>query len=757
MKRVLTALTVLIYSSVLACGGDYWDGMSYYNLFAQTCISEKGFYPFLRDSDHAFYGDSNYQERREGNIALWKEVFPNWSEEDIRRAVYGSFNWPKQKTPLENRAAIYIDFAQTCSKKLSYRHRSETWDYDEIINTSEQDQSELLTQAMFQLNEETNAQLKARYYYQIIRLFHYSKNWEDAVRFFESQVENKLPKNEIYYYIIDQVAGCYYSLKQFDKAAYLFSKVVSKSVDRKESAFLSFNFCAYESPNLKTYAISLEDEKDLLLVQSLSNFSDDINNLQKFIQLDANDARVELLFIRALNNVERDVLPKDIGVSDKTLPYYGDNKNYKELLKIAEKQAQNTIVKNTDFWNLSSSYLLFINNKLDLAKQKLKLVHTLAEQKKSLEILYEIFSWTGISDSNEKYLLEVLAELYKEEYAEKDDLVHIVLDYIAHVYYKNGQIAKAFLVHNSLEDLKYISSLSLLNALEKFYEKSNKNGFEQKLVSESLKGKDYLGFVNQQKGIYYIKHLNSKLALECFNKVSKPVLENKIPKSVFSNNTKECFECDVEEMMLDEVYKSKAFSFIKEEFEIDELTTYLIALSDMAIDKVQWKAKLANYLLGNFYFNISNTGYYRGVLYGDGNCCDYNYFSYYDYFNENNLLGENIIRDNKGYNLSNIRYFDKRYFELSEVAETFYQKVLDLSTDKELNARCAFLISKCELNSYYNGKESQAIFTVRSTDGKFELPKTNGFKLLKEKYADSKFHDMIINECSYFRHYSNAN
>ena len=142
-----------------------------------------------------------------------------------------------------------------------------------------------------------------RYYYQIIRILHYSKNWEDAIKLYDSKVKDKLTKNEIYYYIIDQIAGCYYSNKNYQKAAYLFTKVFNKSFDRKKSAFLSYNFCTKKDADGKPFFKGFEDEKDFILITSLRNFSDEIININKFINLDENDQRVELLFMRALNNV----------------------------------------------------------------------------------------------------------------------------------------------------------------------------------------------------------------------------------------------------------------------------------------------------------------------------------------------------------------------------------------------------------------------------------------------------------------------
>ncbi len=767
MRTVLTYILIFISSIIyasdhnFACGGGSWEGMNFYNLFVQTNISAEEFYPFLRDEYNSFYGEGYYDENKEtvypkGNVNLWKEILVGWSTKDIENAIYNfdSFNWKNKNTKAEKNAKTYIKFAQQCSEAFKYRNKRNSWDYDEILAQKTVNTEALLAKANLLLSAETNQQLKERYYYQIIRILHYSKNFNEAIRFFETKVEDQFPKNEIYYYITDQVAGCYYSTKDYEKSAYLFTKVVNKSIDRKKSAFISYNFCTYKNAEGKPYFTSLDDEKDVLLIKSLRDFSDEIKNINTFINLDAKDPRVELLFMRALSNVERDIWTRDIGIDDKVLPNLNlknnYNKNHEELLQIAEQQIGNTQIKNKDFWKITSSYLSFINNDLTAANQKLNEVQSFPNQKKILSIVYEVFSWDTITSENENYLTRII-----ENHPSNEDWKPLILDRISHVYYKNNKIGKAFLVHNHVENVKNISSLELLNALEKLYYKPNKSKYENMLLNNKSKSSlDYISYINHQKGVYYLYQKNPEEALVYFNKKGDIVREISIPGTIFSNNIKECFSCPDKNVMADEVYKADVFSFIKTNFSKKELAINLIELKKLTHNEKQWKSKLANYLLANYYYNISNTGYYRGILTNNSNCCDYNYIDYANDKYKNDKIGANIIASRSGYNLSNISYYDKHYFGLSDTAMEYYQKVIDLSTDKELNARCLYLMAKCELNDYYNNGSSNTFEIKLSEYQNIQLPNYNSFKVLKEHYSDTEFHKMIIRECSYFRHYS---
>ncbi len=764
MKNLLVIISLLISSNLMACGGGYDGEYSYfYNLFRQTNISSEEFYPFLRDEYNNFYGNRAYYEGKEetivypkGNVDLWMSILDNWSREDIEKAVYTvGFNWNNKNTKNEQQAKIYIQFAQDCSAIFSHRYNRNSWDYNEVIDKVEIDTQALLARASLLLSKTTNKQIQARYYYQIIRIMHYSEEWSEAIRFFKSKVENKLEKNEIYYYILDQVAGCYYSTGDYERAAYLFTKTLNKSIDRKKSAFLSYNFCTLKNAEGKPFFKGIDDEKDLLLISSLRNFSDEINNIKKFIELDANDNRVELLFMRALSNVERNVWEIDPYDKLKELPYLKANKNHQYLLKIATQQIANAKVSNKDFWRISSSYLSFINQDIAKAKSFLKTVNAYTYQKKILSVAYEVFSWKNITAKNENYINAVLLDpsLLKNTsfWENQSDWRLLVLDKIAHTYYKNNKIAHAFLVHNSVLNTNNLQSLALLNQLEIFYNKANKSDFEKMLLQKSsLEDGNFLDYINFQKGIYYLYDKNPKLALTFFSK-DISYEEAEISARIFSNNIKECFECPEEDVMLDEVYKSSVFSFINEYFSRKELAQNLVKLEQLTQDKKQWKAKLANYLLGNYYYNISNTGYYRGTLTENTNCCEYTYLGWYG--QDEIKDADQIIKNKEGYNLSNIIGYNKYYFGMSKAALDYYQKTIDLSSDKELNARCLYLMAKCELNDFYN-LGSTDTFEIKEEYGNIELPNYQSFKTLKKTYSDTEFHSMILKECSYYKAYS---
>ncbi len=770
--RILVSLLLLVFPiATFACGWEPSEDF-FYNIMDQKSISAKDYYPFLRSDYEYFYSDykeSTYEDHK-GNLDLWKTTLSTWSNADLMRALTtkspNSYNklWKGKTSSAELASKTYIDYARNCSNSFDYRSRR-SWDYQEILKTKDIDPTNLLTEGIALFKSCENELLKMRYAYQIIRIFHYSGQHEDAVVFFQNNVVDQFPKNEMYYYILDQVAGCYYSLKDYEKAAYLFLKVFNNSMDRKKSAFTSYTFCTNNGAEGKSHFEETSDEVGFIAMKSLRSFSDEINGLHELFAIAPNDNKMELLFMRALNNTEREVLKTYIGMQDVKIPSVDGNQSNRitDLLNLTKKSLNSNEVDNKDFWRLSNSYLHFLANNIPQAKQQLLGVKKYKKQKAIFEHIYEVFSWSKMDPSKENYL-EFITEKDLEYSSDRwdrpmPDWQGMILDQVAHLYYQNGEYAKAFLVHNPIEVIHDIFSLDLLDDLLDFNMQAPKNNFEQ-LLAKKLE-KNELGITAQEyityfKGIYYLQQGKSATALDYFNEVyastglrADDIIDNSISPRVFSNNVTECFNCPEENIMEDEVYLADVFNFIQDDFGKRELAEHLVKLDSLTKVELQWKQKLAHYLLGNYYFNITNTGYFRGTLSGKGSLAHYRYFPWS--YDPDNIAAKSIPK-RKGFNLSDIGNHFQSDNGLAELALQHYQATIDLSDDAELNARCLYLMAKCELNQLYNQSDYYDGYdgTVNEKTEAFK----KSFKVLKDEYADTEFYDLIIQECSFFRHYT---
>jgi len=775
MRFLTTILLIFFTPSAFACAsGDWEDHYFFYSIFHQSNIASTDYCSFLRVDNSLFSDceDDPSYSWQPANCQLWTEILPTWTVQEIDQILTIGSNesfeqlWDGKNSGLEPQAKRYMQYARKCSDAFQYRSNY-SWDYDQILQNSAPDVTPLLSEGIPLFQAAKDPQIKVRYAYQIVRTFHYSKQYQEAIDFFENNSLAKENKDEIYYYLIDQLAGCYYSLEQYEQAALRFIRVFSNSRDRKESAYLSYRFCKQVDLDFLEYLETPADKIGYTTINSLSEFEDkdDVQPIRDIAAIDANDETVELLFARALNDLEREALPTEIGMQDiqDILAWSTKNSGIRDMTVLADELKNNPIVKNKEYWQLASSYLSFLNNDLPLAKEKLAAIQTtnLKEQKKILNYIYEVFGWDKITPNNELFLAAILDDIIKPNGDDYSDFLppwkHFILDRAGHLYYKNGELAKAFMAHNSLSAILRISSLPLIDELLAFVDQPEKNKMERILLrrieNQGTYTKDYLRYI---KGLHYLEHAQPKEALKYLT--NSPLMQTSTESyglgtpttaRIFSNNTVECFGCPKEDIMNDSVYLAPLFSFIKPSFNTAELTTYLIQLDSITKDPKEWKRKLAHYLLGNYYFNVSNTGYYRGALYGWSNCCSYNYHRSSGYSVAQKL------EDKHGYNLYGIseHYSSFNNFQLHAMMN--YKQTLEYSTDKELNARTLYMMAKCELNKGYNSKpkRNQKYFLG---DGGFSS-ETNeykdSFRQLKDNYQDTEFYNQILQECSFFRYY----
>ncbi len=776
--KILSFTILFLLASLRAhtCGwGPEGDNYFFYNIFYQTNISSKAYFPFLRDNFNAFFqpGDQPYDSNA-GNLQLWGELLPRWTTDEISKALYSRSNddfeksWNGKKSAIELSAKRYMEFARKCSQAFEYRNQN-SWAYSDIIKNETPDAEPLLTEGMQLFMDEKSPALKLRYGYQVIRILHYSKQYQGAIDFYQDHINSKFEPDEMYYYALDQVAGCYYSLANFDYAAYLYIRVFCQSADRKKSAFVSYKFCTNYDAEGKPFFKNLNDTVGYTVIKSLRTFSDDLAGVKELIEEAPSDQKTELLFMRALNNLERRIWPTHIGMGEKILPNLQaeDVQRIQDLEAIASSAYAHPKIMNKDFWLLAGSYLAFLRKDQAAAMQQLIKVRnpSFKDQKEILAHLYEVFSWKQIEAEDEQYLVPLLDQVINDTAVNVwgpalPGWKYLIMDQVAHVYYANDKLAKAFLIHNRLEAINDISSLPLLDDLLSFVKQEHKNDFEKILMRRTAhlaydtSPKDYLEFV---KGLYYLQKGDPQNAYSLLNhgmlnqvmKSDDYFLDDYVSAKIFSNNITECFSCP-DTLMVDSVYLSSLFSFINPNFSKGELAGYLLQLDSLTRNKTAWKSKLAHYLLANYYFNVSNTGYYRGTLTGESNCCSYHYFfDEYDHHTDASYL----IDHHAGFNLFDIGDHSQSYHALASKAYDHYQAVLDNSRDKELNARCLYMMAKCELNAYYNETGYDRFIGYDGTVDARTRPYKKSFEQLRKDYEKTRFYEMIIRECSFFRYY----
>ncbi|NDV64606.1 hypothetical protein [Bacteroides sp. 224] len=777
MKKILIiVLSLLLSSSKLwSCGWDEEEYYSYYSLiFSQELINDSRYYPFLLDFYLPYY---ETDETKFGNIEEWSTylhipyeqayylVFKA-SEENVLRLLANK-NVEDEQLKFADRNFVsmhtealqylltakelepYMTISGAFSNDWSYYEDSET-DIDKLPYN----QINLKLQKAWK--QAKNKEIKLRYGYQLVRFAHYNKRYQEAVDLFDLYVEPLNLKSEMYYYALSQKAGAIRGLGDVITANSLFFQVFSYSIDLKTTALSSMKLnenVDYESFLMRAKTIEEKNDADLLL--GYISFSNPLASARKIAKRSPDAIQAKVLTARAISFIESDIekYGEVSGYKDRRFPIVNKDeiRNMQDVLTFVKTQAVSNKVNQKNYWNITTAYLLYLDRKYAEANAYLQKVDVSEEgyqlQKDILAMLIDLGREPIINREVEKRLYAEYNDVFMNRSSSegRSKVAAYVIDLLSNRYYLQKDYAKSFMLQNSLIELQGNPNLDLLIEIENLYNKPNKNTFEEYLVNEFKVGirtanneekisvTDYIKYM---KGVIYLANDDLEMAKQMFE--TNRYLSNSISSDVFGYNRIECFECK-DNMAID--YLSE-FDYIDDNISEGELVYILMQLKEEALKNDSRSAK-ANYLLGNFFYNVSATGYYRNyVRFGYASNSQW----FFDTKDKNRLFKDQI-------SLKDIpSYFDNSV----EIANNYLQTAYQFASDNELKARIVFALSKCEQGMHY-----QKLFDKYQADEYWWSGRDEDWVMISNrkyfeelmKYKNTRFFKEVETNCKYFEYY----
>ena len=599
--------------------------------------------------------------------------------------------------------------------------------------------------------------LKLRYAYQIVRLQHYMGAYLDAVKSFYKYVEPLKLKTEIYYYALNQKAGAVRALQPYAdedgeegdgegddnswkevenylskiKADYGadFLTVFANSHDLKYNVFWSLKVTGElerlfdEIPSLKK-----EDRISLYFILGYQNFSNPVHELKKIVELNPNSEAARVLMVRYINGFERDV-----HYTDSINNYYSclrschidgvPLENCNNAILIAERMVEQADDKN--FWRMAaaalnafaenyataSRYLLAVNKKDPLyseTKDVLALyIDVMKTDKMTLSVADSIYSAHKKMFPKDWYFSRSKLDKDSCYYAKYD---HCFIQRLwAAKFAEAGDSVSAFLVGCTNSMMNEYYSQSLWDGIAAFVRQPTHNGFERWLIKES--GNLSFEELDQKRAMI---HLSNAEFDEAYKLASPKVYV--MWKCALCSNIRGFNYYDPEE---DNDFQ---YDYIKDllgkhkldSIPVKEYIGLLKKLDGMRKGVNPEVAAKACFLLGNFYYNLSDEGYYR------------------------NSLCHNMFSDRS-------------------TASGYYEEGLRLSHDDELKARLLLASAKCAGGEGGEGSWFYGQYEWEKRWG--EEPKSNKFegKFYKElkKLSHTKYYKTVVSKCKYFEYYVN--
>ncbi|MCJ7934423.1 MAG: hypothetical protein MUW56_12495 [Chryseobacterium sp.] len=335
MKKYILSLAVvsLFYTKSDACAWSDPD-YEYFNLFTQSIIKDKSYLPFLHSYSTRFYSDYKQTMLPDDNLETWKKYFNNQlnhaeAYDLVYKVSMNDLNTLKNGTPAHPLlqklgTAFYqkyregIDYLIEAKylepyMSINYIESENSFYYDRNSNRKNAtalDYNKTIAALHSLYNAARNPEIKQRYGYQLVRLNHYTRNYDAALQAFKTYIEPIRLKGTVYFMALDQMAGAQRGLDMKSDANWNFFQVFMNSKDRKESAFVSMKLSDTASfSNIMKRANTNEEKNMAYFLLGYEDFNNPIPVMEKMYDINPDSEILKVMAVRSINELERSYLP----------------------------------------------------------------------------------------------------------------------------------------------------------------------------------------------------------------------------------------------------------------------------------------------------------------------------------------------------------------------------------------------------------------------------------------------------------------
>ena len=783
LKRSILALAMAVlpfHSHINGCAY-YSENDNYYNLFNQLLLENRGLRPYLLTLDEAFYAtETNSDSLPDENLNAWTSFFKKsnipsgMNKEQFKTMLYSaSFQEVKQpsspyvtalsKTEGGKQVLAYLQYAKELEPYARIGECNGWWQQKRVDSPSEKTYADYKNKGVALYHSCQYDELKLRYGYQLVRLAHYMRNKNnDAILMYNQYVKPVQQEHYIYYAALEQTAGALYNIGKLANANYLYSRVFDHSDNRKEVAYNSFRIQNKVDWNeAMSWCKNGRERAAMYALRGYNKFANELEEVENILKVYPQSPYIKLLAIRYMNKVERAILTKYTSeeAKENTSVFMRPSSEllaeYQRAQKVIKAIMTHPNVTEKTFWQLYHAHLSFLCKDYKQASELLNSAHTMKSEllKQKARTQFGLYlaqlKFIGKEEENNirTYLHTCAADA---EFAN---------EIIGHIYKMQGDYGKAFLAQNHIGNLRQNPDQQIINSLLDNARKENNQPILIQLY--------------ELKGTYYLRMNQFEEAAKWFAKVPQSYQITRyeynwdrkeyvsiayepdqfngyshISPLIFSNGFKRWFDVPAETQLNDVLYKQ--YKYLNREHDKATLTAALIQLEKESSQTTEKGAKAA-YLLANYYYNISPTGYYRNIpnYYTD------NYYDSSAYEPYGSTPGSIRIPDfSKVYNYRDFTW-EHMIVDNMGKALALYQQAATYFTDREWQARALFMASSCTMNLYaqdwfYNLKEINKVHRTRSDE---EKKVDDYFHRLATTYGDTQFFRQAVHECKYFDFY----
>lgn len=577
---------------------------------------------------------------------------------------------------------------------------------------------------------------RLRYAYQMVRLAHYARQWQQTVDLYNyclPKIDRKR-SSIVHFWMMGHLAGALQQLGKRPEAAYRYALIFRYCPSKRTQAFRSFQLRTDQEWE-KTLRLCQDDAERaaLYLMRAGTTHTYTVEDLEKIYALDPANPQLDLLLVGDVQQLEKTFLRTPV-----TDLKYGRLRSAQtrdlaaqhllNLQRFARRVAREGKTANPKFWQAMTGYLELLAGDRYAAGKTFERVRSslgkkdpydenLRRQLDVWDLLTEILNFDGSTATAEQAAFRIRSY---ETFKAVPSFEPFLQDFFSARYAESNHPGKAILAAYEPAAIRYNPRLDVLDDLLKVAESSDPVLLEQVMLLDTnpdlikarlleIKGA-YLFSVGQPEAALSVLRqvpAGATASLQQFTPF-KEVFDEKIHRPV--NDSLLLNRRQIVQKILDYEFRAKA----------------AIAMDDPV---GAWYL----YLIGLAHYNMSYFGYEWEAM---------------DFYRS----GQNWLRLAQGpvFPLANSPHGNRENTDVS-MALSYFEKCLAETQSPELAARAAFMAARCQQKQWFCNPD------CKYRPGSKQIPVLpeayRGYYDRLGRYKDTEFYQKIVKECKWLGAY----
>lgn len=578
---------------------------------------------------------------------------------------------------------------------------------------------------------------RQRYAYQIVRLAHYARQWQQTVdlyNFLLPKIDRRRP-SIIYYWTLGHLAGALRQLGKLPEAAYRYSIIFRYCPSKRAQAFRSF-FLRTDADWQKALHLCQDDDERVALyfLRTGTSHTYTVEDLETVYTLDPDNPQLDLLLVSDIQQLEKVFLrtpmtEKRRGKLAAAMPRDLAAQHLLSLQRFARRVAQEGKTPNPKLWQAMVGYLELLAGDRYAAKKSFERAADLLEKgetyddhlRRQLDIwalLLEILELEGASATADQASFRIRSyDIFKTV----PSFEPFLQDFLAARYAESDHPGKALLAAYEPTALVLNPRPEVLDDLLKLAAGNDPILLERAMQIDTNPALIRARLL-EMKGVYLFGIGQPEAALAVLQQIPA-AQQSDMPKfSPF----KEVFDEKIHRPLTDSLLLNR--------------TQIMEKLLDF-----EFKAKAAvamNEPVGAWYYYLMGLGYYNMSYFG----YEWEAMDYY-------RSGYNWLRLPQGpvFPLANSPSGNRENTDVS-LALTYFEKALAEAQNPELAARAAFMAARCQQKQWFASPE------CRYKSGSKLIPVLpeayRGYYERLNRYRNTAFYQQVVKECKWLAAYA---